>query len=396
MKFKNIVFFIVVFLLAFSLAVPAIPADVRGHQSEKIIMELLEEKIMTPRSDGFFYPEQAVTRADLYSLAIIKGLITNQATEIPDLKGHQFESRLDALSREGIVNLYPDGTYRPAEQVSRAEMASIIIRILQLDDAEKTVNPKDLAVPSDMATNHWALDAVKISERLGIMPLYSDGSFRPNQGITRAEFATTLYALMGLTPVTSFLQEIYPASHKITLQSMENKQKIFAINNNALLGRNNRLVEITELKRSDKVYLLLDRDEKIVYLKAYGLMTKDDLSTEISYLTNDLLTGDDISALMAGDYSVLRPVVGKEVSEQLQKQGFSDKEIYSLMAQDWDTLEDLGRERLSEVLSMETGLPLDITRALIRQDWDLLQELTKAEIMQRIIQRVLDLDIFNS
>lgn len=393
---KNILIFVAIILFFSSSLTLAIPSDIEGHRAEEKIVSLLKEGFLTTRSDGLFHPEEKLIRADLHALALIKELALVRNNEIPDLRGHLYEPFLSALCKEGLVTLFPDGSFRPLENVNRGEIASILVRILNLDNSERAINLEELSGPYDMSSEHWALEAVKLTNSLGLTSIYPDGSYRPNESLTRAEYAEILDALKNLKTMTSFLQEVYPTSGKLALKSLEDQQNILSINSKALLGRNNRLVDIDQLKRSDKVYLILNQKEEVVYLKAYGLMTKDDLTTEISHLTNGLLTTQDIDSLLEGDYKVLQPALSGELAEQMVNQGFSSQEIDSLLSQDWNQLEELGKERLSELISMETSLPLEMTRAIVRRDWDSLQELAKIEIMQQLLQQVMDSNILQS
>lgn len=82
---------------------------------------------------------------------------------------------------------YPDGTVRPEQRITRAEVATIFFRLLTDDAREEnwssTNDYKD--VPDDA----WYNNAVSTLSNMGIIKGYPDGSFKPNAPITRAEFA---------------------------------------------------------------------------------------------------------------------------------------------------------------------------------------------------------------
>jgi uncharacterized repeat protein (TIGR02543 family) len=83
---------------------------------------------------------------------------------------------------------YPDGSVRPDGGVTRAEVAMMIWRLLA--DAEK--NDAIASQFRDVADDAWYAQAVKYLASIGILEGYSDGTFRPNAHITRAEFVTAL------------------------------------------------------------------------------------------------------------------------------------------------------------------------------------------------------------
>lgn len=85
---------------------------------------------------------------------------------------------------------YPDGTVRPDDEITRAEVASIFYRLLR-DEARTSARAAAKAF-SDVPAGEWYHDAVTAMAGLGIVTGYPDGTFRPDQSITRAEFAAIL------------------------------------------------------------------------------------------------------------------------------------------------------------------------------------------------------------
>ena len=85
---------------------------------------------------------------------------------------------------------YPDGTVRPDGEITRAEVASIFYRLLR-DEARTSARAAAKAF-SDVPAGKWYHDAVTAMAGLGIVTGYPDGTFRPDQSITRAEFAAIL------------------------------------------------------------------------------------------------------------------------------------------------------------------------------------------------------------
>lgn len=86
------------------------------------------------------------------------------------------------------ISGYPDGTVRPEANITRAEVAMIFYRLLK-DDVRDTYRT-DFVKFTDMSGKSWYTEAVATLANLGILTGYEDGTFRPNGNITRAEFAT--------------------------------------------------------------------------------------------------------------------------------------------------------------------------------------------------------------
>lgn len=85
------------------------------------------------------------------------------------------------------ISGYPDGTVRPEANITRAEVAMIFYRLLN-DDVRDTYRTSFIKF-TDMTNQAWYTEAVATLANLGILTGYEDDTFRPNSNITRAEFA---------------------------------------------------------------------------------------------------------------------------------------------------------------------------------------------------------------
>ena len=85
---------------------------------------------------------------------------------------------------------YEDGTVRPNGSISRAEVATVLFRLLK-DDVRTQNLTKDNAY-SDVSDTAWYSTAVSTLSKMGVISGYPDGTFRPNAPITRAEFAAMI------------------------------------------------------------------------------------------------------------------------------------------------------------------------------------------------------------
>lgn len=86
---------------------------------------------------------------------------------------------------KGYIAGYPDHTFRPAKSMTRAEAAAILARLCKLSGA-------DSAKPDFKDADGWYNAAINDVVKAGYMKGYPDGSFKPDQPITRAEFAVIL------------------------------------------------------------------------------------------------------------------------------------------------------------------------------------------------------------
>jgi|GEM_PF-2732810 len=86
---------------------------------------------------------------------------------------------------------YEDGTFRPEKSITRAEMAAVLARTIDLPAIRPSI------AYSDVSAQHWAKDAIARVTEMGLMQGYKDGTFGAEKPITRAEMATLAAALHG-------------------------------------------------------------------------------------------------------------------------------------------------------------------------------------------------------
>lgn len=136
-------------------------------------------------TDGTIRPNNDISRAEVAT--IFFRLLTDEAREqytttagnFTDVKAGMWCNRAIAtLTNMGIIKGYTDGSFQPNKSITRAELATIIARFAKLDVNTKTF--------SDI-NGHWAQKNIELAADNGWINGYEDGTFRPNNNITRAE-----------------------------------------------------------------------------------------------------------------------------------------------------------------------------------------------------------------
>ena len=112
-----------------------------------------------------------------------------------DIDGHKANKEILQAANQGIVNGYPDGTFRPDGNVTRTEFVSMLMRGLKPDGEGAALTFKDKG-----QIGSWALKAVRQAVQLGIITGYTDGTFRSNAKITRAELMVMVVRAAGFQP----------------------------------------------------------------------------------------------------------------------------------------------------------------------------------------------------
>ena len=125
------------------------------------------------------------------SLVAITGVSAAGFTDVEASNPH-YENIL-ALHEAGVISGYPDGTFKPAQAVTRGQAAKMLVNAYDLTKGDKTVSFTDVS-----ASNEYA-EAIEILASQGFINGYADGTFKPTEEITRGQFAKILTNILGLT-----------------------------------------------------------------------------------------------------------------------------------------------------------------------------------------------------
>ena len=118
----------------------------------------------------FYRLMEGESRANYYST-------TNSYIDVKDTRWSN--KHISTMANAGIITGYPDGSFRPGQAITRAEFAAIAARFDKLDERES-------GLFTDIS-GHWAEKYILSAGNKGWIKGYTDGTFRPNQYITRAE-----------------------------------------------------------------------------------------------------------------------------------------------------------------------------------------------------------------
>ena len=145
-------------------------------------------------TDGTFGPERNMTRAEVTTM--FARLLTEQIeadqtysntfSDVP--KGYWAANYIGYMQQFGIITGYSDGSFRPDAPVTRAEFAAIASRFEKLTEGSKSF--------TDVPDTYWAARYINFAATRGWVTGYSDGTFKPENTITRAEVAAVTCRLL--------------------------------------------------------------------------------------------------------------------------------------------------------------------------------------------------------
>lgn len=138
--------------------------------------------------DGTVQPMGLITREEittaLYRLlkdSVVEKITTTE-NNYSDVEADRWSvTSISSMTKGGYIKGYEDGTFRPANDITRAEFATLVLRFFA-DTNAITGGDKFIDIDS-----HWAEENIIKAEAMGLFNGYEDGTFRPDAYITRAE-----------------------------------------------------------------------------------------------------------------------------------------------------------------------------------------------------------------
>jgi hypothetical protein len=169
--------------------------DLQGYWASQYVTALADRSIISGFPDGSFQPNADITRAQFAAIAVKalnlpSGESTNDFTDIPP--NYWASPAIRAISKSELVAGFPDGTFRPEERITRAQVLVILANAL----GNQTINtPNQFNRYSDYRTvPNWATTSVSKAANAGILVNYPDSSrINPNNLATRGEVAALMY-----------------------------------------------------------------------------------------------------------------------------------------------------------------------------------------------------------
>jgi hypothetical protein len=161
-----------------------------GHRNYAHINALVELGIINGYSDSTFRPNNTLTRAQA-AIMIVRAAgistdgVSSSFTDVPPT--HAAYKFISAAYQAGIINGYSDGTFKPNANVTRAQIAIMVQRAFNVQASGIVMSFTD--VPEGYAPKKF----IETLASQKIVNGYSDGTFRPLNNVTRAQFSTMIY-----------------------------------------------------------------------------------------------------------------------------------------------------------------------------------------------------------
>lgn len=152
--------------------------------------------------DTTFKPDNNISRAE--AAAILARITdsfdenTNYISAFPDvMSGVWYERYIAFEESKNVITGYPDGEFKPENNITRAEFAAVIAKFAEL-------NETDTDMPFADISGHWAIEPIKSCYDKGYILGYEDNTFNPDKYITRAEAVAIINRVTGRDDIKNF------------------------------------------------------------------------------------------------------------------------------------------------------------------------------------------------
>lgn len=149
--------------------------------------------------DGTVRPQGTITRAEVATILYRimdedcrEAYYTTKNSFYDVSSAKWYNTYISTLAKAGVIVDSNNGYFRPDEPITRAELAVMM--------AQFTATTASTNNFSDVSRYHWAADEIAVAEKMGWIKGYPDGTFRPDATITRAEMVTMINRALGRLP----------------------------------------------------------------------------------------------------------------------------------------------------------------------------------------------------
>jgi hypothetical protein len=223
---KKLLSVIIALMFMLTIAAVAVPqaeaavtlTDINGHWAQTQIQNMVDKGVINGYPDGSFKPENSITRAEfMVMINRANGFTGSGTTQFSDVKSTDwFASEIAKATAAGYINGYPDGSMKPNANISRQEAAVMIAKAAKLDVS--TVG--DLSKFSDAAgIATWSKAYIAACVKASFINGYPDGTFKAVNNIKRSEAAVIVANTMTVAPAATYSQTgtFGPATGDVTI-----------------------------------------------------------------------------------------------------------------------------------------------------------------------------------
>mgnify|MGYP001409751621 CR=1 FL=1 len=348
--------------------------DIEGNWARDAIQHLDEMGAFEGLLEDPFLPNESISRELLIEIA-------GRVFELDDGEKQSLYTWLDHFAP-----MSEDAQYQ-YDLLTRGELAGLIGNLLGLSN-NITVPTDWYPTFQDLDKDHPAFLYAEVLNKLGILPTYVMNRFEPYRLATRAETASMIDAAVRLESVEGVITEILGSSNRIVVKTSNNEFRSLPLNDQTVVYRSGRLVTNQQLRVGDPIYALHDTEGQV---RLVSLSGTEDSSALLKGLNGaaqallDILTPEQITALINGDWQKLNEEVRYELYQEMVDRGMTPWEAEALLSQDWGSLETMAKDRLAAEAADYLEITPEMIYAALNRDWQKVLEYAQVELAERLL-----------
>ena len=149
-----------------------------------------------------------------------------------DIEGTKYEEAIVKLAALDTIKGYEDGSFKPENTITRAELATIITFVLGLQDAADLAKETPTRF-SDVKTNEWYTGYINIAANENVISGYPDGTFKPSENVSYSEAVTMLVNALGLKQVVDKSGGTWPSNYMSKASQLGITKVLSSVNGSA-------------------------------------------------------------------------------------------------------------------------------------------------------------------
>lgn len=164
------------------------PTDIEGHWAEENIKGLIKLDAIVGYTDNTFKPNNNITRAEFATILVKAFDLESKSTTIfNDTIDHWAKDYISVAAGNRIILGYGENLFGPDDLITREQMAVMIIKTMKID-----LSSKDTLFADSNQVSEWAEEYVSTAVNLEVIVGYPDKTFKPQANATRAEAVTVI------------------------------------------------------------------------------------------------------------------------------------------------------------------------------------------------------------